>query len=107
MEAITEFVGLVNGFVWGTPMLVMILGVGLFLSLGLRLMPILKLGTGFKLLWSGRIPDKDKNVKGDVSPFNALMTSLSATIGTGNIAGLLPRFLLEALVPYFGCGVQR
>ncbi len=32
MEAITEFVGLVNGFVWGTPMLVMILGVGLFLS---------------------------------------------------------------------------
>lgn len=88
MEAITEFVGLVNGFVWGTPMLVMILGVGLFLSLGLRLMPILKLGTGFKLLWSGRIPDKDKNVKGDVSPFNALMTSLSATIGTGNIAGV-------------------
>ena len=60
MEAITEFVGLINGFVWGTPMLVMILGVGLFLSLGLRLMPILKLGTGFKLLWSGRIPDKDK-----------------------------------------------
>ena len=88
MEAITEFVGLVNGFVWGTPMLVMILGVGLFLSLGLRLMPILKLGTGFKLLWSGRIPDKDKTVKGDVSPFNALMTSLSATIGTGNIAGV-------------------
>ncbi|MCS6097556.1 alanine/glycine:cation symporter family protein [Shewanella baltica] len=88
MEAITEFVGLINGFVWGTPMLVMILGVGLFLSLGLRLMPILKLGTGFKLLWSGRIPDKDKNVKGDVSPFNALMTSLSATIGTGNIAGV-------------------
>ena len=88
MEAITEFVGLVNGFVWGTPMLVMILGVGLFLSLGLRLMPILKLGTGFKLLWSGRLPDKDKTVKGDVSPFNALMTSLSATIGTGNIAGV-------------------
>ncbi|SUI82853.1 alanine/glycine:cation symporter family protein [Shewanella morhuae] len=88
MEAITEFVSLVNGFVWGTPMLVMILGVGLFLSLGLRLMPILKLGTGFKLLWSGRIPDKDKTVKGDVSPFNALMTSLSATIGTGNIAGV-------------------
>ena len=88
MEAITEFVNMINGFVWGTPMLVMILGVGLFLSLGLRLMPILKLGTGFKLLWSGRIPDKDKQVKGEISPFNALMTSLSATIGTGNIAGV-------------------
>lgn len=88
MEGITEFVSMINGFVWGTPMLVMILGVGLFLSFGLRLMPILKLGTGFKLLWSGRIPDKDKNMKGEISPFNALMTSLSATIGTGNIAGV-------------------
>ncbi|ABZ78359.1 amino acid carrier protein [Shewanella halifaxensis HAW-EB4] len=88
MEAITDFVGMINGVVWGTPMLVMILGVGLFLTVGLRLMPILKLGTGFKLLWSGRIPDKDKRMKGEISPFNALMTSLSATIGTGNIAGV-------------------
>ncbi|WOT04769.1 alanine/glycine:cation symporter family protein [Shewanella youngdeokensis] len=88
MEAITEFVGMINGVVWGTPMLIMILGVGLFLTFGLRLMPILKLGTGFRLLWSGRIPDKDKNIKGQISPFNALMTSLSATIGTGNIAGV-------------------
>ncbi|GIU12321.1 sodium:alanine symporter family protein [Shewanella sp. MBTL60-007] len=88
MEAITNFVSMINGVVWGTPMLVMILGVGLFLTFGLRLMPILKLGTGFKLLWSGRIPDKDKRMKGEISPFNALMTSLSATIGTGNIAGV-------------------
>ncbi|WP_299790347.1 sodium:alanine symporter family protein [uncultured Shewanella sp.] len=88
MEGITEFVSMINGFVWGTPMLVMILGVGLFLSVGLKLMPILKLGTGFKLLWSGRIPDKDKTKEGEISPFNALMTSLSATIGTGNIAGV-------------------
>jgi len=50
-------------------------------------MPILKLGTGFKLLWSGRTVT-DESEKGDVSPFNALMTSLSATIGTGNIAGV-------------------
>ncbi|GIU43081.1 alanine/glycine:cation symporter family protein [Shewanella algidipiscicola] len=88
MEGITEFVKMINGVVWGVPMLVMILGVGIFLSFGLKLMPILKLGTGFKLLWSGRIPDKDKNMKGEISPFNALMTSLSATIGTGNIAGV-------------------
>ncbi|MCL1139340.1 alanine/glycine:cation symporter family protein [Shewanella pneumatophori] len=88
MEAITNLVSMINSVVWGTPMLVMILGVGLFLTVGLRLMPILKLGTGFKLLWSGRIPDKDKNMKGEISPFNALMTSLSATIGTGNIAGV-------------------
>jgi AGCS family alanine or glycine:cation symporter len=87
MEAVTEFVGMINSIVWGVPMLVMILGVGLFLSIGLRLMPILKLGRGFKLLWAGRQVD-DEAIKGEISPFNALMTSLSATIGTGNIAGV-------------------
>ncbi|QBF82499.1 sodium:alanine symporter family protein [Shewanella maritima] len=84
MDMVTEIVNTINGIVWGVPMLVMILGVGLFLSIGLKLMPIVKLGTGFKLLWQGRSSDD----KGDVSPFNALMTSLSATIGTGNIAGV-------------------
>ncbi|NMH66838.1 alanine/glycine:cation symporter family protein [Shewanella salipaludis] len=88
MEAITEFVSMINGVVWGTPMLVLILGVGLFLSLGLKLMPILRLGSGFKLLWSGRTPGAETKVKGEISPFNALMTALSATIGTGNIAGV-------------------
>ncbi|GGB46228.1 sodium:alanine symporter family protein [Shewanella inventionis] len=87
MEAITSIISTVNSIVWGVPMLVMILGVGLFLSIGLKLMPILKLGRGFKLLWSGRQVTDDSE-KGDVSPFNALMTSLSATIGTGNIAGV-------------------
>lgn len=88
MERLSEFISAINAVVWGTPMLIMILGVGLFLSLGLRLMPVLKLGTGFKLLWSGRTLSKDSNIKGEISPFNALMTSLSATIGTGNIAGV-------------------
>ncbi|PMG32290.1 sodium:alanine symporter [Shewanella sp. 10N.286.52.C2] len=88
MEGLTAFINAVNSIVWGVPMLVMILGVGLFLSIGLKLMPILKLGTGFKLLWLGRATDSDSTDKGEISPFNALMTSLSATIGTGNIAGV-------------------
>jgi AGCS family alanine or glycine:cation symporter len=64
MEALTNLISAINGVVWGVPMLVMILGVGLFLTFGLKLMPILKLGTGFKLLWTGRIPEKEENVKG-------------------------------------------
>ncbi|MGO3799206.1 MAG: alanine/glycine:cation symporter family protein [Vibrio casei] len=84
MEALTNFIAAINGVVWGVPMLVMILGVGLFLMLGLRFMPILKLPQGFKLLWNGRTSSSE----GDITPFNALMTSLSATIGTGNIAGV-------------------
>lgn len=94
MEFLTSIISSINSIVWGVPMLIMILGVGLFLTIGLRLMPILKLGKGFKLLWSGRIPDKDKGAKGEISPFNALMTSLSATIGTGNIAGVATAIFL-------------
>ena len=84
MEALSNLVGQVNGIVWGPPMLVLILGVGLFLSIGLRFMPILKIGTGFGLLFKGRT----ELGKGQITPFNALATSLSATIGTGNIAGV-------------------
>jgi AGCS family alanine or glycine:cation symporter len=73
-------------------MLVLILGTGLFLQAGLKIMPILKLGFGFKLLWKGRTPPAGG--KGEISPFNALMTSLSATIGTGNIAGVATAIFL-------------
>jgi AGCS family alanine or glycine:cation symporter len=88
MEMLTSIIGEINGIVWGPLMLVLILGVGLFLSLGLRLMPILKLGTGFKLLWRGRKAASGDENSGEISPFQALMTALSATVGTGNIAGV-------------------
>lgn len=88
MEAITSIVGAINSIVWGPMMLVLILGVGLFLMLGLKLMPILKLGTGFKLLWSGRSAAGDELNEGEIPPYQALMTALSATVGTGNIAGV-------------------
>jgi len=94
MEFVSEIISAINGVVWGPLMLVLILGVGLFLTFGLKLMPVLKLGTGFKLLWGGRIPDKDGSKEGEISPFNALMTSLSATIGTGNIAGVATAIFL-------------
>ena len=94
MDSIANFVSAINGFVWGVPMLVLILGVGIYLTLGLKLMPIAKIGAGFKLLWTGRIPEKEEEAKGEISPFNALMTSLSATIGTGNIAGVATAIFL-------------
>ncbi|PHS25271.1 MAG: sodium:alanine symporter family protein [Methylophaga sp.] len=91
MEAITDLIKQLNGIVWGPVMLVLILGTGLVLMIGLKGMPLAKLGYGFKMLWRGR--DGDKN-DGDISPFNALMTSLSATIGTGNIAGVATAIFL-------------
>ena len=85
MEALHAMIGAVNGFVWGPVMLVLILGTGLYLTLGLRFLPIRHIADGFRLIWQGRKEDKQE---GEISPFNALMTSLSATIGTGNIAGV-------------------
>ena len=85
MEAFESFISSINALVWGPPMLVMILGVGLFLSIGLKLMPVLKLRAGFQLMLKGRTGAESE---GEIPPFQALMTALSATVGTGNIAGV-------------------
>ena len=59
MEALTAFFSAINGFVWGPPMLVLILGTGLLLQIRLKLMPILRIPTGFRMVWRGRQPDAD------------------------------------------------
>jgi AGCS family alanine or glycine:cation symporter len=84
VETLNHFFSQLNGIVWGPAMLALILGTGLYLMVGLGLMPLRRLGYGFRMLWKGRSSDDE----GDITPFNALMTSLSATIGTGNIAGV-------------------
>lgn len=86
MEFLNQFVNSVNGIVWGPPMLVLILGTGLFLNLLLKAMPITRIGHGFKLVWQGR--KAGSAADGEISPFAALMTALAATVGTGNIAGV-------------------
>lgn len=90
MRAVSDFIHYVNGLVWGEPMLVLILGTGVFLMLGLRAMPWRRIPHAFRLLWSGRLGSG----RGDISPFNALMTALAATIGTGNIAGVATAIFL-------------
>jgi len=85
MEAIYSMIGAVNGFVWGPVMLILILGTGLYLTVGLKFLQVRHIPDGFKQIWMGR---KEGKEEGEISPFNALMTSLSATIGTGNIAGV-------------------
>ncbi|SHE90136.1 alanine or glycine:cation symporter, AGCS family [Modicisalibacter ilicicola DSM 19980] len=94
METLSSILSAIEGVVWGPLMLILLLGVGLYLQLGLKLLPIRKLGMGFKLLWKGRTTSKGDEGDGEVSPFNALMTALSATIGTGNIAGVATAIFL-------------
>ena len=84
MEEINAFIDKINAFAWGPPMLGMLGVTGVLLTLGLVFMPWRKVGYGFRLLFD----KSDAGGKGEVKPFNALMTALSATVGTGNIAGV-------------------
>ena len=84
MDRLNALIDSVNAFAWGPPMLGMLGVTGVLLTLGLVFMPWRKVGYGFRLLF-----DKSGSVgEGEVKPFNALMTALSATVGTGNIAGV-------------------
>ncbi|MBL6698132.1 MAG: sodium:alanine symporter family protein [Luminiphilus sp.] len=74
----------INAWAWGVPMQVLLLGTGVFLTAGLGFLTWIRLGLAFRMLASGR----SGRGEGDIPPFRALMTSLSATIGTGNIAGV-------------------
>ena len=86
METLTSIVTAINNFVWGPPMLVVILGTGLFLQVRLKLMPFFRIFTGFRLVWKSR--KAEAGAKGEITPYAALMTALAATVGTGNIAGV-------------------
>lgn len=74
----------VNTVVWGPVMLILLLGTGVFLSIGLRGITITRIPYAFGQLLKGR----KGSGEGEISPFNALMTALSSTVGTGNIAGV-------------------
>ena len=84
MSVLNDFLNAASGFIWGPVMLVLLLGTGIYLTIGLKAMPWRHLGNGFQLLWRGRKSTEE----GDITPFQALMTALAATIGTGNIAGV-------------------
>jgi AGCS family alanine or glycine:cation symporter len=79
-----QFIDTVNSVVWGPAMLILLLGTGVFLTIGLRGMTITRIPYAFGQLLKGR----KGSGEGEISPFNALMTALSSTVGTGNIAGV-------------------
>ena len=82
MEPINDFFSLLSSFLWGWPMIILLLGTHVFLTFRLCI-PQRKLFTGIKLSIK-----KDTKAEGDVSQFGALATALAATIGTGNIVGV-------------------
>ncbi|MBR5587217.1 MAG: alanine:cation symporter family protein [Clostridia bacterium] len=83
MEQLNKIVTDVSGWVWGTPLIVLILAAGLWLTLRVRCLQVRHLGKALKFMFQN-----ENDGSGDVTSFGALCTALSATIGTGNIVGV-------------------
>ena len=93
MSWLQDKLNTLSGIIWGEYLLIPLLAiVGIYLTIGLYAMPWRKIPLAFQTLWQGR---KESHGQGDITPFQALMTALSATVGTGNIAGV-------ATAIYFG-----
>lgn len=86
-DIITKVNSAVNNFVWGVPAMILIIGVGLYLTLRLRFVQIRKFGISMRET-IGKIFSKNESKHGSITPFQAVCTALSATVGTGNIAGV-------------------
>jgi len=77
-----ELLKSIDAFAWGPPLLILLVGTGIYLTARLGLLQVLRLSKAFQLIFI-----KDKG-HGDVSSFAALCTALAATVGTGNIIGV-------------------
>lgn len=73
----------IDTFIWGPPLIILLVGTGIFLTCRLRLIQVFKLPLAMKLILTA----KNKG-SGDISSFKALCLAMSATIGTGNIVGV-------------------
>ena len=97
MEAINSFFTAFSAFLWGWPMIVLLLGTHIFLTIRLRF-PQRKIFKAIALSVK-----RDKQATGDVSQFGALATALAATIGTGNIIGVATAIALGGPGAVFWC----
>lgn len=78
-----EILNAIDDFVWGPPLLVLLVGTGIYLTIRLGLIQVFKLIPALKLIFSAK-----NDGSGDVNSFKALCTALAATVGTGNIVGV-------------------
>ena len=90
MKTVESMLTTLSSYIWGPIMLGFLLGIGIYLTLGLKGFTWYKTFAAITMLWQGR----KSNKKGDITPFQALMTALSATVGTGNIAGVATAIFL-------------
>lgn len=89
--AMTGYFNVVSGYVWGPILLILLVGTGLYLTIRMGVLQCSMLPYALKLAFSR---NQDEKAPGDISQFQALMTALAATIGTGNIAGVATAVVL-------------
>ena len=99
MQLINDLFASVSSFLWGWPMMILLLGTHIFMTIRLRC-PQRKLFTAIRLSIK-----RDKDASGDVSQFGALATALAATIGTGNIIGVATAIALGGPGAVFWCWI--
>jgi AGCS family alanine or glycine:cation symporter len=93
--SIEKILSEINSFVWGPVMLTLLVGTGVFLTVRLKFLPWRNLAYAVKEIFKKEEKNKGKDSgKGDISPFQSLMTALAATIGTGNIVGVATAMVL-------------
>lgn len=83
LETVSSILSKIDDFIWGMPLIILIISVGLFLTIRLKGLQITHLGLAIKNMFRN-----DISGEGEVSGFASLCTALSATIGTGNIVGV-------------------
>ncbi len=90
LDGLFEASTLIAGWIWGLPMVVLLFGTGLLLTWTTRFVQVRHLGRSIRLVLRGAAhkDDPEQPGEGDITPFQALMTALSATVGNGNIAGV-------------------
>ncbi|MGI2329542.1 alanine/glycine:cation symporter family protein [Planococcus sp. YIM B11945] len=91
MEQIEKILGSISSFVWGPPLLILLVGTGIFLTVRIGLLQVRLLPYALKLVFT---KNQDKTSEGDISHFQALSTALAATVGTGNIVGVATAVIL-------------
>ena len=91
METIESILNQLSDFIWGIPLLVLLVGTGIYLTIRLGFLQIRSLPYALKLAFSR---NQDKKSEGDISHFQALMTASAATVGTGNIVGVATAVVL-------------
>ena len=89
MTAIMDFLTILDNFVWGPPMMVVLVGTGIFLTIRLGFPQFLHSSYAWKLIFKGAFKkDVAERGEGEITPFQALTSTLAATVGNGNIAGV-------------------